>query len=170
MPKTPDQVLNHATADDARAMLLKCCGSTRWVDAMLRARPFASTDQLQIVADAAFATLEPADWLEAFTHHPKIGDVENLRKKFATTANWAANEQSGVNAADEKTIQDLAAGNTAYEQKFGFIFIICATGKSAQEMLAALNARLPHERAEEIRLAGAEQQKITHLRLAKLGA
>ena len=86
------------------------------------------------------------------------------------TAQWAAGEQSSVQQADEATLQRLAAGNTDYENKFGFIFIICATGKSASEMLAALQQRLPNDRSEELKLAAAEQAKITALRLKKLSS
>ena len=108
------------------------------------------------------------DWREAFTHHPKIGDVDALREKFASTAAWAAGEQGAVRQASEATLQGLKAGNEAYEQHFGYIFIVCATGKSADEMLALLQARLPHSPAEEIHVAMAEQAKITRLRLEKL--
>ncbi|RZK26134.1 MAG: OHCU decarboxylase, partial [Hymenobacter sp.] len=112
--------------------------------------------------------LSEADWREAFTHHPKIGDVSALREKFASTATWAAGEQGAVRQASQSTLEALAAGNEAYAQRFGYIFIVCATGKSAAEMLALLQARLPHEPAQEIKIAMSEQAKITRLRLEKL--
>jgi 2-oxo-4-hydroxy-4-carboxy-5-ureidoimidazoline decarboxylase len=154
--------------DDAwRDGLTRCCGSSRWVDGMMVARPFADGPALLAAADEAWAATGEADWLEAFTHHPKIGDRDSLRQKFASTATWAAHEQSGTSAAAENVLTALADGNVAYEQKFGFIFIVCATGKSAAEMLALLEARLPNDRPTELRNAAAEQHKITRLRLEK---
>ncbi len=113
------------------------------------------------------ACLEP-DYLEAFSHHPKIGDIDSLKKKFASTATWASGEQAGVNAADQATLEQLAEGNNLYEEKFGFIFIVCATGKSAAEMLDLLKQRLPNNREDELKIAAAEQHKITLIRLEKL--
>jgi 2-oxo-4-hydroxy-4-carboxy-5-ureidoimidazoline decarboxylase len=109
-----------------------------------------------------------ADWLEAFTHHPKIGDIDSLKKKFASTATWAAGEQSGAAAASQKVLEDLAKGNDDYEKKFGFIFIVCATGKTAEEMLQLLQDRLPNKKEDELKIAMDEQNKITKLRLEKL--
>lgn len=108
------------------------------------------------------------DWKEAFAHHPKIGDVESLAKKFASTANWASGEQNSVINASTEVIEALAEGNRLYEEKFGFIFIVCATGKSAEEMLGLLHARLPNEPEDEIKIAADEQNKITKLRIEKL--
>ena len=108
------------------------------------------------------------DWKEAFTHHPKIGDLDSLKKKFADTAAWASGEQSGVNTATDEIINALAAGNRLYEEKFGYIFIVCATGKSAAEMLEILNERLKNIPEDEIKMAADEQNKITLLRLEKL--
>jgi 2-oxo-4-hydroxy-4-carboxy-5-ureidoimidazoline decarboxylase len=147
--------------------LIRCCGSQRWADAMLAARPFVSEAALFEVSDEAWAATSEADWLEAFRHHPKIGDRESLRQKFASTATWAANEQSGTSAASEDVLAALAEGNEAYERKFGFIFIVCATGKTAAEMLELLQARLPNDRETELRIAAGEQHKITRLRLEK---
>ncbi|MBI5169703.1 MAG: 2-oxo-4-hydroxy-4-carboxy-5-ureidoimidazoline decarboxylase [Candidatus Eisenbacteria bacterium] len=160
--------LNAAPAAAAAEALERCCGASAWVRAMLGARPFASAEALHAAADACCAALEERDWLEAFTHHPRIGDVASLRAKFASTARWAGGEQAGAAAADEATLQALAKGNDDYFARFGFIFIVCASGLSAAEMLARLEARLPHERAEELRIAASEQNRITHLRLDKL--
>lgn len=149
--------------------LARCCGSRRWVAAMRAARPFASTTHLFGEAEAAWWRLGDGDWKEAFTHHPKIGaDPAALREKFGATASWAAGEQAGVESADEATIQALATGNTAYEARFRFIFIVCASGLSAAEMLARLVERMPNEPAAELRIAAGEQAKITRLRLEKL--
>jgi 2-oxo-4-hydroxy-4-carboxy-5-ureidoimidazoline decarboxylase len=159
---------NRLTDAAAREALSRCCGARRWIDQVAGRRPFASLDDVLNAADEAFSELEPGDWLEAFSHHPKIGDMDALRRKFAATADWAAGEQAGVAMARETTLAALAEGNRAYEEKFGYIFIICATGRSADEMLGAMEERLPNEPEEELGHAGAEQMKITHLRLHKL--
>ncbi|HMP73462.1 MAG TPA: 2-oxo-4-hydroxy-4-carboxy-5-ureidoimidazoline decarboxylase [Kiritimatiellia bacterium] len=160
--------LNALTVQAALPELIKCCGSQRWAKAMCAARPFVSVDALHTAADGIWNGLSVEDWREAFTHHPKIGDIDSLRKKFATTADWASGEQSGVNQANEETLRGLAEGNRAYEETFGYIFIVCATGKSAGEMLEMLRSRLSNPPDLEIRVAGAEQQKITRIRLDKL--
>ena len=131
---------------------------------------FPADDMVELINDAEDQWYEctEADWLEAFTHHPKIGDVESLTKKFASTAWWASGEQSAVSNASQQTIEALAKGNEDYEKKFGFIFIVCATGKSAEEMLQLLQARLPNDKEEEIKIAMDEQNKITQLRVQKL--
>jgi 2-oxo-4-hydroxy-4-carboxy-5-ureidoimidazoline decarboxylase len=148
--------------------LTKCCGSPAWVNKML---PFFPADDLvELLEDAEeqWFKCSEEDWKEAFAHHPKIGEVDSLKKKFASTALWASGEQSGVSAASQKTIEALAEGNKKYEDKFGYIFIVCATGKSAEEMLEILQSRLPNDPKEEIEIATDEQNKITKLRLEKL--
>ncbi|GAB2966253.1 2-oxo-4-hydroxy-4-carboxy-5-ureidoimidazoline decarboxylase [Hymenobacter coalescens] len=148
--------------------LRTCCGASAWVAIMAASFPMADRETLFDQADFIWNNLSEADWREAFTHHPKIGDLEALREKFASTSAWAEGEQGAVRQASEATLQALAAGNEAYERKFGYIFIVCATGKSADEMLALLQARLPNPAEREIRLAADEQRKITRLRLEKL--
>lgn len=148
--------------------LTKCCGSSAWVNKML---PFFPADDLvELLEDAEeqWYKCSENDWKEAFSHHPKIGDIDSLKKKFASTAQWASGEQSGVNTASEQTIEALAEGNKKYEEKFGYIFIVCATGKTAEEMLGILASRLPNDPKEEIEIAADEQRKITRLRLEKL--
>lgn len=138
---------------------------------MLARRPFGADAALSLAAERVWATMAESDILEAFEHHPQIGaDVEALRKKFASTSAWSAGEQRTVGQANEAALHALAAGNAAYLERFGFIFIVCATGKSADEMLAALQARLANPRPAELAIAAGEQAKITQLRLAKLGA
>ena len=152
-------------------MLTRCCGSSRWVERMLTRRPFASDDALFAAAEAVWAGADRDDVLEALTHHPRIGaSLDELRKKFATTAGWSAGEQSGASIASEQTLTALRDGNVRYEAKFGHIFVVCATGKTAAEMLALLEARMPNDAETEIRVAQAEQGKITKLRLEKLTA
>jgi 5-hydroxyisourate hydrolase/2-oxo-4-hydroxy-4-carboxy-5-ureidoimidazoline decarboxylase len=137
---------------------------------MAAARPFASVRALRDKADEIWWALSPADWREAFAAHPRIGDVASLRRKFASTASWAAGEQAGAAGASEATLSALAEGNDAYFAKFGFIFIISASGKTADEMLAALRARLSNDAERELRIAAEQQLEITHLRLEKLMA
>ena len=162
------QKLNSLSETAFQEALTRCCGSHRWVEAMQSHRPFADMDALLKAAEKTWWGLSREDWLEAFQHHPKIGDINNLRAKFANTKDWAQNEQSGVDSASEDVIQALAEGNTVYETKFGHIFIVCATGKTASEMLEILQSRLPNPPEEELRVAAGEQNKITRLRLEKL--
>ena len=161
--------LSAMDAEEACAALTRCCGASRWVDAMLQRRPFADEAAMMAAADATWAAMDEADHLEAFTHHPEIGsDLDALRARFAATAGWSSSEQASVTAASEHTLIALRDGNAEYRARFGFIFIVCATGKSAEAMLALLRARLPNARATEIANAAAEQGKITRLRLARL--
>ena len=160
--------LNACNDDDARAALSNCCAAEKWVNAMLAARPYASDDVLFAACDDMAATLAEPDWLEAFAAHPLIGDVDSLRKKYAATKQLAAGEQSGVDAASETTLRELAMLNSAYFQRFGFIFIVFATGKTADEMLAILKSRINNSREQELANASAEQLKITRLRIEKL--
>ena len=155
---------------EKRDALFKCCGSTTWVNKMLAVLPAEDLVDLLQDADEQWLQCAEPDWLEAFTHHPKIGDKSSLKEKFASTAAWASGEQSGVNQASDEVIDALAKGNDDYFNKFGFIFIVCATGKSAEEMLALLNARLPNDPDKELRIAAEEQAKITAIRLNKLFA
>ncbi len=160
--------INALSVDAAHTALARCCAATRWVEIMVSRRPYDSHEALLKAADACWWSLGRDDWLEAFAAHPKIGDVESLRSKYAATKQRSANEQSGVDTADEVTIQSLAKSNGQYEQSFGYFFIVCATGKSADEMLSILRGRLGNDPETEIRQAAAEQLKITHLRLQKL--
>ena len=153
--------LNDMADNELSEALTRCCGSTRWVQRMVQARPFTSRTHLFSEARRHWWALGDGDWHEAFTHHPEIGaNIEHLRAKFADTANWSADEQAGAGQASEATLEALAAGNRQYAQQFGFIFIVCASGKSAQEMLELLNARLSNELAYELRIAAGEQQKL----------
>lgn len=161
--------LNALERNAAVAVFKKCCGSSAWASKMADSRPFETLQEIHDAADALWAEVEREDVLEAFTHHPEIGaDVELLRKKFASTATWSAGEQSSVSQASEDTLHALRDGNLAYKAKFGYIFIVCATGKSAEEMLQILEARLPNSPEVEFEIAKGEQAKITHLRLEKL--
>jgi 2-oxo-4-hydroxy-4-carboxy-5-ureidoimidazoline decarboxylase len=150
-----------------KALLLQCCGSSAWADRMIKMPPAEDLIDLFEDAEEAWYECNEADWKEAFTHHPKIGDIDTLRKQFASDQ-FAADEQSSINNASEQTFQLLAERNEQYEKKFGYIFIVFATGKSATEMLELLNERLQNDPAEEIKIAMDEQNKITKLRLEKI--
>ncbi len=153
--------LDRMSVDEARAALLACCGSTRWAAWMADRRPFEDAAALLRQGDRAWWGLEEADWLQAFAAHPRIGDE-------ARAASWSAGEQAGVKGAPVSVLERLTAANVAYAARFGFTFIVCATGKSAEEMLALLELRLAHTRADELRTAAEEQAKITRLRISKL--
>ena len=157
--------LSHANAE---AEFLKCCGSQRFASAMTAARPFADVDDLLTKADSIWRSLRSEDWLEAFRAHPKIGEKNAAAAQSEEARKWSAQEQSRVNDAAATTLAALAAGNRDYEQRFGFIFIVCATGKGSEEMLAILQARLQNDAENEIAIAAGEQRKITRLRLEKL--
>lgn len=168
MPE-PHTVLNALPLSAAREALTRCCGAQRWVEGMLARRPFSSTAQLLAASDAVTATLTRADHLEAFSHHPQIGaDMAELQRKFASTAGLSADEQAGARGVDLRTLEALRDQNRAYAQRFGYIFIVCATGKTAAEMLGLLEQRLGNDPDDELRIAAAEQAKIAKLRLEKI--
>lgn len=162
-------VLDAASAAEATEMLLRCCGSRRWAEAMTARRPFGTDATLFSAAEAVWAEASEADVLEALAHHPRIGaNLDELRAKYASTAGWAAGEQAGAQAASEATLAALRDENAAYEARYGFVFVVCATGKRADEMLAILRGRMANTRAAELAIAAGEQAKITRIRLEKL--
>jgi OHCU decarboxylase len=151
---------------EAEESLLACCGSREWAKKMAAARPFASGDELTETADRVWRGLSKADWLEAFSAHPKIGSPAAAGHGKARA--WSRDEQSGAGGASRETLESLAATNREYEERFGHIFIVCATGRTAGEMLALLRTRLGNDPESELSLAAEEQRKITRLRLEKL--
>ena len=161
-------ILNNLPKGEVIAALLTCCNASRWAERVADQRPFGSTSALLESSDACWAEMHEQDLLEAFDGHPKIGDPDSLKKKYASTKTLATSEQSGVHLASDETIDELAKYNQIYLEKFGFIFIICATGKSADEMLASIKDRMPNDRERELSVAAEEQRKITNLRLKKL--
>ena len=162
-------ILNSLSEKEARTHLEKCCVSKTWVSKMVECRPFSSEeDIIKRAASIWYNDCALDDFKQAFIGHPKIGDIESLREKFANTKEWANNEQAKVADANTKTIEALAKANTAYQDKFGYIFIVSASGKSAEEMLAIINERLHHNKEDEIYVAMNEQHKITVIRLNKL--
>lgn len=160
--------LNQLDPQAAATCFRQCCVSEAWVQGMLQARPFSNEAALFAEASQIWAGLDKSDYLQAFEGHPKIGDVSSLRAKYADTKALAAGEQSSVDSANEAILNALAEGNRQYEARFGYIFIVCATGKSAEEMLALLTKRLANDPETEIHLAAEEQRKITRIRLEKL--
>lgn len=161
--------LNALSHADLHATFERCCGALTWVGKMVDAAPFVDEADLRRAADEAFAALEVPDWLQAFAHHPRIGDVSRLRERFKASGVLSEKEQgTAMASANEAIIQRLFELNQAYEQRHGHIFIVCATGKSAAEMLALLEARIDLEVGEELTNCAREQAKITHLRLGAL--
>jgi OHCU decarboxylase len=159
---------NALAPEVAEAELMKCCGSVKWARDVAGARPFNSMDELLDAADLAWWSLDSSDWLEAFSHHPPIGERRSERPQAAEASRWSEEEQAGTAQAKAETMSALAAANRAYSQKFGYIFIVCATGKTSGEMLSLCEQRLANDPAEELRNAAEEQRRITHLRLQKL--
>ena len=154
---------NNLDKETAAEKLFSCCGSSKWVSLMMKDFPFESGKVMKEKAIAAwYNECGKEDWLESFTHHPKIGDKKRLSEKFA------GKEQESVASASDEIIEALAKANKEYEKKFGFIFIVCATGKSAIEMLQLLNDRLKNDKEIELKIAMTEQHKITLLRIKKI--
>ena len=145
--------------------LLSTCGSRRWAAGMLARGPFATVDELHAAADSAFDELGEQDWLEAFAHHPRIGDVDALRERFAASGAFSEREQSALGETEEAIIQALHRGNEEYEAKHGFVFLIRAAGRSANEILEQQRERLGNDRPRELEIAAEQQREITHLRL-----
>jgi 2-oxo-4-hydroxy-4-carboxy-5-ureidoimidazoline decarboxylase len=160
--------VNALPAERAADALRACCGSSRWVRTMIARRPFASIDEALAAADDAWAPLGPDDWREAVSHHPRIGEQHSERPQTARAAAWSAGEQAGAGASSEHTRAELAQVNRDYEAKFGHIYIVCAAGKTAEELLAIARRRLQNEPDAELRVAAGEQHQITRLRLRKL--
>ncbi len=150
------------------SILLDCCGATKWAEQLAKQRPFSTPAQLFAAADAIWFSLTPADWLEAFRHHPPIGGSRASAKQSAAARKWSSKEQSSAQSASPELLDDLANANKTYAAKFGFVFLICASGKSAAEILNALRERMPHSPESELPIAAEEQRKITRLRLEKL--
>jgi OHCU decarboxylase len=150
----------------AESLLMDCCGSSRWAAGVSSQRPYADTETVRKAADSVWWKLDRADWLEAFSHHPQIGDKPAGGSDSARK--WAEGEQSGARAAADDVKARLARANRAYFEKFGYIYIICATGKTAEGMLAILNQRLQNDPPSEISIAAEQQRLITRIRLDKL--
>jgi OHCU decarboxylase len=162
------QRLNELPDHEAEAAFLTCCGSTRWAREMARLRPFGSQADVHTAGAEVWFALDRADWDEAFRAHPRIGERKAAPAQGAQAAAWSAQEQAGAARAGDEVAAALAEGNRAYEERFGRIYIVCASGKTAEEMLAILRARLANDPDTELRIAAAEQWMITESRLEKL--
>jgi allantoicase len=159
---------NRLPRQSAMRLLLDCCGSKKWAHQMVGRRPFASEPEFMGAAGSIWSALTRKDWLEAFLHHPPIGETRAQAKQSVTASRWSSNEQSLAQKATPEILQELASQNRAYSEKFGYVFLICATGKSSEEILKALRQRIPNDPDTELRVAAEEQRKITRLRLEKL--
>lgn len=167
--------INAMSHEEATARFLECCGSANWARQMAELRPFQSEEHLFDAAHRVWRQLNQTDWLDAFRHHPQIGEkIGGTQTRASADAHsskalhWAGDEQSATRSANQQTLDDLALANRDYLTRFGYIFIVCATGKSTEEMLALLNQRLQNDPVKEIAVAAEEQSRITRLRLAKL--
>lgn len=157
---------NDADAEEALAAMLACCGSKRWAAAMVEARPILTVAELSLAADRIWAAMEIDDWIEAFACHPRIGERTSARASKESLAS-STHEQALMRTANAQVLAEIAAGNAQYEQRFGFTYIVCATGKTACEMLAILNRRSRSNRETELREAAEQQRQITQIRLGK---
>jgi OHCU decarboxylase len=153
--------LNRMTAQRATDVLKPCCGSQRWAEGVVVRRPFTDVAELHRAADVVAQALGREDWLDAFRSHPRIGETKSASR-------WSQKEQEGMITAADEVRKRLARLNEEYHERFGFIFIICAAGKSAEDMLAQLEERIQNRPEDEMRVASEEQRKIVHLRLDKL--
>jgi OHCU decarboxylase len=159
--------LNEQADNEAATAFRQCCGSSVWASAMSAGRPFENTPLVHLTADNVLDRLDRDDWLEAFAAHPRIGEPQP-REASDNRSDWSADEQAGLGGAAQSTQERLAAANNEYFERFGYIFLICATGKTAEDILAALERRLQNDPEIEIDVAAAQQRLITHLRLDKL--
>ena len=157
---------NAAGEPEALEAMLACCGARRWAQAMVAARPVATVAELSATADRVWSTMGESDWIEAFACHPRIGERRSAHATAKSTA-WSQQEQSSVSDAEARVLAELAEGNAKHEAQFGFTYIVCATGKSATEMLAILKRRLDSSREAELREAAEQQRQILQIRLGK---
>jgi OHCU decarboxylase len=147
---------------EAAGELLAVCHSRRWAERVAAGRPYADVAALQKAADEVWTGLEEADWLEAFAAHPRIGE------RGGAAADWSKQEQAGVGTAEDEVRRAIARGNASYEERFGHVFLISAAGRSAEEVLANLRARLDNDPGTELRVAAEEHRTINRLRIQRL--
>jgi OHCU decarboxylase len=164
----PIEKLNNMTPDGKRAALLSCCGSTRWAERVAALLPMWDDVQLLVIGERVWGELQREDWLEAFRAHPKIGEKKADAEVSEAARRWSEGEQSRAGEASAETLAALAEANRGYEEKFGFIFIVCATNRTAGQMLSMLRERMNNDTETELRVAAEEQWRITELRIKKL--
>jgi len=166
---SPDVSAFDALPEHEAAMLLEtCCGASAWIHAMVVRRPFGTLHVMLETAGEVWWSLGPDDWREAFDHHPRIGEAAAAVRQDERARAWSSDEQRGTSTASADVRQALAEGNREYERRFGHIYLVCATGRSADDLLATLRARLTNDAGAELRVAAGEQAKITRLRLEKM--
>ena len=146
--------------------MLACCGARRWAEGMVAQRPIENVAALSKTADRVWASMLEPDWMEAFACHPRIGERKPVLAPVQSAA-WSEQEQSGMGSTSNSVLRELAEGNVLYEQRFGFTYIVCATGKTAGEMLSILKQRLGRDRMAELREAAEQQRQIMQIRLGK---
>lgn len=167
--QSPLERLNALSPQAAREEFYRCCGSGRWSAAMAAARPYGSMADVMIASSGVWPAMRREDWLEAFSRHPTVGDLSALRKGLDGTALWATGGQAaGTAGASEQTLRELAEAVDAYERKFGYVFIVCATDGSAEGLLRVMRSRLANPWEKELNVAAEEQKKITRARLEKM--
>jgi allantoicase len=160
--------INNLPAAAARKALLDCCGSITWADQIISQRPFTTDAKLFESAEKIWAQLDPKEWLRAIRQHPPIGSKRRNSKQSGTARKWSTGEQSAAQTSSPETLAVLHAANQAYHATFGYVFLICATGKSGDEILQSLRQRLANDPDRELRVAADEMRKIIRLRLEKL--
>ena len=160
--------IDHLDTSEKKELLFNCSGSSAWVKEMLEIFPVNDLLDLLEYAEEKWFDCNPADWLEAFEHYPRIGDNHLIKERYAETANYIKTEQAGIENTSNEILDELMKLNDEYEDIFGYIFIVFATGKTAEEMLEILKDRIQNDPHDEIMIAAAEQDKITKLRLEKL--
>jgi OHCU decarboxylase len=157
--------LNVLPAPDAEQLLLACCGSRAWARNVVARRPYSDVEELLATSDEVWSRLTPEDWREAFAKHPRIGA---RAAASGVEQRWSEGEQFQAHQGAAPTLAELATVNAEYEHRFGHVFLICATGKTAEEILANARGRLHNDPEREICIAAEEQRRITHLRVRKL--
>jgi 2-oxo-4-hydroxy-4-carboxy-5-ureidoimidazoline decarboxylase len=160
--------LNELEQIEAKVQFRKCCGAEAWALQMVAQRPYTDVSALRDGCEKCFDELTHSDWLEAFHSHPRIGERDSLPMRLAGNRQWSSGEQAGITSADESTLKLIADGNMSYDERFGYPYIVCATGKSAVQMCELLYQRLNNDAFVELEIACDEQRKITRLRLKKL--
>lgn len=160
--------LDEMPAEEAGGLFKECCGSSRWVAMMLARRPFRFRDSVFFAADLFWKSLTLRDCMEAFAHHPRIGEKEGAKPQGERGAAWSAREQSGMNVVEAELRKEITETNREYEDRFGYIYIVSAQGKTAAELLTIAKDRLRNNPETEIRVSCDEQKKIMHLRLEQL--
>jgi OHCU decarboxylase len=173
LPRSGDIVrdlnwFNSLPTAEAIDELLKCCSSNRWANQLEDERPFTTIEELSRAAHAAWQSLSALDWLQAFRSHPRIGEQQAANEISQQAQAWSQQEQSAVHSSAQSTVAELSRLNEEYQEKFGYIFIVCASGKSPEEIIGILKKRIRNEKSTELKIAATEHEKITELRLRKL--